>query len=131
MDASQVDSVLKEHIRLCEDLHELFLEEGRIMRSTGRPPDGAFLDRKREFLPVLDKGLELLARINAEPGGAPRGVEASVKKARDQIMKLLMLDRENERLLLKSSMPVKMKEAYRTVAPGQIAKAYGKYSGGK
>lgn len=95
------------------------------MRASGGPPDEAFLEKKREYLPVLDKGLELLQQINDDPNSFPRGIEPLVKEARSQIMKLMMLDRENERLLLRTSLPPKMKQAYKNVVPGQLAKTYG------
>ena len=127
MESEQAERSLKEHIRLCSDMHELFIEEGRIMRSTGLPPDEAFLKRKETFLPILEKGLQLLKRINDDPNSFPRGLESLVEEARSKVMKLMMLDRENERLLLKTSLPPKMKAAYGKAAAGQIAKTYGKY----
>jgi len=130
MEKEQAERILKEHIRLCSDMHELFLEEGRMMRLTGLPPDEAFLKRKESFLPILEKGLQLLKRINDEPESFPRGMESLVEEARAKVMKLMILDRENERLLLKSSLPPKMKAAYGKAAAGQIAKTYGKYSPG-
>ena len=128
METEQAERILREHIRLCSDMHELFIEEGRIMRSTGLPPDEAFLKRKESFLPILEKGLQLLKRINDDPESFPRGMESLVEEARSKVMKLMMLDRENERLLLKTSLPPKMKAAYGKAAAGQIAKAYGKFS---
>ena len=128
MDPAKAEAVLKEHLRLCADLHELFLEEGKIMRSTGVAPDEAFLKKKETFLPVLGKGLELLQKINETPEDFPRGLSSLVKECRSQIMKLMMLDRENERLLLKCSLPPKMKLAYGKLGAGQVAKAYGKYA---
>ena len=127
MESEQAERILKEHIRLCSDMHELFIEEGRIMRSTGLPPDEAFLKRKETFLPILEKGLQLLKRINDDPNSFPRGLESLVEEARSKVMKLMMLDRENERLLLKTSLPPKLKAAYGKAAAGQIAKTYGKY----
>jgi hypothetical protein len=127
MEAEQTERILKEHIRLCSDLHDLFIEEGKIMRSTGTAPDEEFLNKKQGFLPALDKGLELLQRINEDPTAFDRSVAPLVEEARSQVMKLMMLDRENERLLLKTSLPPKMKEAYGKAAAGQVAKAYSKY----
>ncbi len=128
MDSEKAEVILREHVRLCSDLHELFIEEGRIMRATGQPPGEEFLEKKQAFLPVLDKGLELLQQIGEDPQRFSPGVRSLVKECRDKIMKLMMLDRENERLLLKTSLPPKMKEAYAKVGPGQLAKAYGRYA---
>ncbi len=127
MESEQTERILKEHIRLCSDMHELFIEEGRIMRTTGSPPDEAFLKKKGDFLPVLEKGLEFLKSINDDPNSFPRGLQPLVEEARSQVMKLLMIDRENERLLLKTSLPPKMKQVFGRAAAGQVAKAYEKY----
>ncbi len=128
MDADKAEAILREHLRLCGDLHEIFIEEGKVMRATGAPPDEAFLERKGGYLPVLGKGLELLQRIGAEPESFPRSLGPLVKDCRAMIMKLMMLDRENERLLLKCTLPPKMRQSYGKVAPGQLAKVYGKYA---
>ena len=128
MDPEKVEVVLSEHVRLCGDLHDLLVEEGKIMRNSGAPPDEAFLKKKAEYLPVLEKGLQLLQKINEAEESFPRGIGVLVEKARSEIMKLLMLDKENERLLLKVSLPPKMKEAYTKVAPGRVSKVYGQYA---
>lgn len=128
MEPEKAEAILSEHIRMCSDLHELFVEEGKIMRRTGLAPDESFLQKKEAFLPVLDKGLQLLQRINEAPESFSRKAHELVSECRAQIMKLMILDRENERLLLKCSLPPKMKEAYSKVGPGQIAKVYGKYA---
>ena len=86
MDPDQIERILKEHIRLCTDLHELFIEEGKIMRATGSPPDEAFLKKKQEFLPALDRGLELLQRINEDPTAFDRSVAPLVVV--DQVARL-------------------------------------------
>lgn len=131
MESEQIEQILREHIRLCSDMHELFIEEGRIMRTTGSPPDEAFLKKKEDYLPVLEKGLEFLQRINEEPTSFPRGLDSLVEEARSKVMKLMMLDRENERLLLKTSLPPKMKQVFGRAAAGQVSKAYGKYGKAK
>lgn len=128
MDPAKTEAILREHIRLCSDLHELFIEEGQLMRSTGSLPSEDLLERKKSFVEVLDKGLELLRKINESGEPIPRDLQPLVKECRDKIMKLMMIDRENERLLLKNSLPPKMKQAYAKVAPGQVARAYGKYA---
>tara|TARA_B110000037_G_C17015614_1_gene463152 strand:- start:22 stop:408 length:387 start_codon:yes stop_codon:yes gene_type:complete len=128
MEAEKAEAILRGHIRLCSDLHEVFLEEGKIMRSTNAPPDDEFLERKGQFLGVMDKGLDLLQRINENPESFPRALSPLVVEARALVMKILMLDRENERLLLKCSLPPKMKDAYKKLAPGVVAKAYARYT---
>lgn len=128
MNPAKTEAILREHVRLCSDLHELFIEEGQLMRTTGEPPNEAFLEKKKTFVGVLDKGLELLRMINESGEPVSPILSPLVKECRDKIMKLMIVDRENERLLLKSSLPPRMKEAYSKVAPGQVARAYGKFA---
>lgn len=120
--------ILRAHVAICSDLHALFLEENRVLRTTSAPPSEELLARKREFLPRLDVSLEQLRRINE---GSPRFTpeeQALVQDGRRKLMQLLMLDRENERLLLRASLPQQLKTAYGPIIPGKIAKAYGKYA---
>jgi len=120
--------ILRAHVAICSDLHTLFLEENRVLRTTSAPPSEELLARKREFLPRLDASLEQLRLLNA---GSPRFTpeeQALVQDGRRKLMQLLMLDRENERLLLRAAMPAPIKAAYAPVIPGRIAKAYSKYA---
>ncbi|MDQ8180945.1 hypothetical protein [Pelagicoccus sp. SDUM812005] len=128
MNPAKTEAILREHVRLCSDLHQLFIEEGQLMRSTGEPPNEEFLEKKKKFVGVLDKGLELLRMINESGEPVSPILSPLVKECRDKIMKLMIVDRENERLLLKCSLPPRMKEAYSKVAPGQVARAYGKFA---
>lgn len=125
-DQSPAD-ILRAHVAICSDLHALFLEENRLLRTTGTPPSEELLTRKREFLPRLDSSLEQLRRINEHAPRFTPEEQALVQDGRRKLMQLLMLDRENERLLLRASLPPQIKSAYAPVIPGKIAKAYGKY----
>lgn len=120
--------ILRTHIALCAELHALFLEENRVLRTTGAPPSEDLLARKRDFLPQLDASLERLRRINDENPRYTPEEQALVQEGRKKLMQLLMLDRENERLLLRAALPPQLKSAYAPVIPGRIAKAYGKYA---
>jgi len=127
-DSSHAD-VLRAHVAICEQLHELFLEESRLLRTTQQPPPEELLARKREFLPQLDASLEQLKRINAASPRFTAQEEALVQEGRRSLLKLLMLDRENERLLLRAAMPAPVKAAFAPVAPGRIARLYGRHTG--
>jgi hypothetical protein len=122
--------ILREHLEICSDLHAVLLEENRHMRTTGGPPGDDLLLRKREILPRLDASLEGLRRINQEAGALTGEEEAAVQEGRKRLMQLLMLDRENERLLLKASLPPKLKAAFAPVIPGQVARAYQRFAPG-
>lgn len=126
-DSSPAD-ILRAHVAICGELHALFLEENRVLRTTQATPPEELLERKREFLPRLDESLEQLRRINEDNPRFTAEEQALVQEGRKKLMQLLMLDRENERLLLRASLPAQIKSAYAPVIPGRIAKAYGKYA---
>jgi hypothetical protein len=121
-------AALREHLEICGELHALLLEENRVMRTTNTPPPEELLVRKRAFLPRLDASLEKLRQLNQDGVSFSREEEASVLEGRNRLMQLLMLDRENERLLLKASLPAPLKAAYAPVIPGQVARAYQRYA---
>jgi hypothetical protein len=120
--------ILREHLEICAELHALLLEENRVMRTTGAPPTEDMLTRKREFLPRLDASLEQLRAINAAGATLTREVSAAVQEGRNRLMQVLMLDRENERLLLKAALPAPLKAAFAPVVPGQVARAYARHA---
>lgn len=124
-------SILREHLEICGELHSLLLEESQLLRSTGSPPDEKFLERKRVFLPRLDASLEKMRQLNDQNVGFSRQETAMVEDGRKRLLQIMMLDRENERLLLRASLPSYVKDAYAPVAPGRVARAYGRFSGTK
>ncbi|TVR48541.1 MAG: hypothetical protein EA425_14195 [Puniceicoccaceae bacterium] len=114
--------------RFIDEFHALLLEENRRMRESAAPPDEALLEKKKALLPELDRRLARLKVLADEAaGGSPVSPDRrrAVKEARNRLLQILMLDRENERLLLKNSLPPKIRQAYAKVAPGQVARAYG------
>ncbi|RME67968.1 MAG: hypothetical protein D6781_12015 [Verrucomicrobia bacterium] len=121
-------TILREHLALCAELHALLLEENRIMRVDGTPPPEDLLAKKKEFLPRLDASLARLRTINESARRLGQAERDAVKEARSRLMQILMLDRENERLLLKASLPANLKAAYTPAVPGQVARAYQRYA---
>ncbi|HEX9785096.1 MAG TPA: hypothetical protein VGA56_20500 [Opitutaceae bacterium] len=122
------ESVIRDHLEICSQLHELLLEENRVMRTTCALPPEELMERKRSFLPLLDASLQRLREINADGHHLGREASAAVMEGRKRLMQLLMLDRENERLLLKASLPPQVKAAFAPVIPGQVARAYQKHA---
>ncbi len=123
------EEVIRRHIALCDDAHALILEENRLLRSTGRPPEEDFLERKRTLLPRLDESLERLRVIRES--GQPLGETArrQIESAQKKLLKIFMIDRENEQLLLKATLPIARMGAapvIRKISPEQARKTYGK-----
>lgn len=121
-------SVIHAHLALCSELHELLLEENRVLRTTGGTSPEDLLERKKQFLPRLDESLKRLREITSGSVRLDEEARAAVVEGRKRLMQLLMLDRENERLLLKAALPAPLKAAYAPVIPGQVARAYRKHT---
>lgn len=78
-------------------IYELFLEENRHLRERGVLPD-SYLDRKGRVREMLDNYVaDLRSARAAGVAGRHRDV---ILRMRRTLMKILTLDRENERLLL-------------------------------
>ena len=93
---------LQQHQQLCDELHELALEENRFLQQNRRAPDATLLDRKRALLGRLDEALTALR--NAPRGGSDTAFKQALEKSRTRILQILQLDRENEQLLLRYSL---------------------------
>lgn len=94
---------LSQHQKLCDELHDLTLEENNFLQQHRRAPDAALLERKRGLLSRLD---ETLAALRGATRGDSReaGFKQALEKTRSRILQILQLDRENEQLLLRFSL---------------------------
>ncbi|MFA6290064.1 MAG: hypothetical protein WC661_21980 [Opitutaceae bacterium] len=93
--------ILARHLALCDELHQLCLEENRILKQERRAPDAAWRARKQELAARFDAslaGLRERPRADGEHGGEP------LERARQRSLQILHLDRENEQLLLRCSL---------------------------
>ena len=125
---------LGDYLEICSRAYQLVQEENRCLNS--RSPRDAYSksEKRKELLDRVSGAMvrikahkALWAKIPAAERAKHMNISQLIKQNMDLIMKTVMLDRENERLLLKTSLPPKMKAAYGKAAAGQIAKTYGKY----
>jgi hypothetical protein len=91
------------HHRLCDELHQLAMEENRFLRQHQRSPEASLLEKKRLLLGQLDESLAGLREIPAASTRDPELLQ-QVEKTRGRILQILQLDRENEQLLLRYSL---------------------------
>ncbi len=95
------------HLELCEQIHEILKEENRALKHQATHIPDELLDRKKQLLPELDRSLQALQTMeNERKHEKPESLQ-KLKAAQSLTMTILLLDRENEQLLLKSLMPVK------------------------
>lgn len=94
---------IQEHHRLCDEIHQCVQDENRFLRTQQRAPDAALIDRKRALLTRLDTSLDALRALPAASVRDPATRDA-LEKSRARILQILQLDKENEQLLLRSSL---------------------------
>jgi hypothetical protein len=94
---------LQQHQDLCNELHQLALEENSFLQQHRRIPDAGIQDKKKSLLARLD---ETLAALRSVPRNSDDGVgfRAALDKTRARILQILQLDKENEQLLLRFSL---------------------------
>lgn len=95
--------ILAEHHRVCDELHQLALEENRFLRTNERSPEPALLEKKRALLEALDRTLAALRSLPAASARTPEA-RAQLEATRARILQILQLDKENEQLLLRFSL---------------------------
>ncbi len=111
---------LQKHQELCNELHELTLEENRFLQEHRRPPDAGLLERKKAMLVRLDETLAALRGASRE-GSSATEFRQAVEKTRSRILQILQLDRENEQLLLRYSLTGSRTPAVPAPAPAPSA----------
>ncbi|MEA3212888.1 MAG: hypothetical protein QOE70_5945 [Chthoniobacter sp.] len=96
---------LQQHVLLFEEIHSLLFEENRILQTTRKPPGEPFLTRKSALLPRLDAGRLALSMARMAQDSGVTMQTATIERLQKKMLSLLLLDRENEKLLLKYSGP--------------------------
>jgi flagellar biosynthesis/type III secretory pathway chaperone len=97
--------ILDQHVEICEELQQILNEENRWLRKKGGPVDDSILNQKRRLLPRLEESLHNLKKLQEETPEIIPALKEKLNAAQNKIMKILLLDRENEQLLLKSIVP--------------------------
>jgi len=98
-----LSDLLVRHLALCDELHQLCIEENRILKQESRPPEESWRERKRAVAARFEQSLaELRARPRSDQ---ERGGEV-LEQTRQRCLQILHLDRENEQLLLRCSLGV-------------------------
>lgn len=123
---------LLRHQHLCDELHQLALEENRFLKQHQRAPEAALLERKKLLLARLDESLSALKALNISLQEAasqkdeptPSGLKkADLEKVRSRVMQILHLDRENEQLLFRYSLSSPRPQATQP-PPSQLQRMY-------
>jgi len=108
--------ILQQHQALCNELHQLALEENSFLQQHRRTPDAPLVERKKFLLARLDESLTALRTV---PRNGTEGAPFLdlLDKTRAKILQILQLDRENEQLLLRFSLSGASATSSTPVAP--------------
>lgn len=98
------DEIVQKHFELCEEVHQLLMEENRILKNKQGVPPQEFLEKKEAKLPELDASLNRLKTLKAELISPFGNTKELIKKAQNKVLQILYLDKENEELLLRNSL---------------------------
>ncbi len=121
-----LSDALRAHTDLCEQIHGLMLEENRQLKASNRPPGGALLSRKRTLLTAFTPSLDGIRAAAAEHLPTTPEIRACIEKAQQTILKALLLDRENEQLLLRSTLQPRAAATEPRPSTTQLEKLYGR-----
>jgi hypothetical protein len=103
-----IQSVLQTHLTLCREILALVEEEARVLRNGETARQFEFYQAKKALLGRLDDSVNLIKLRRkewqelpaADRSGHPE-VETLLRLNQDLIMKIIVLDRENEQNLLR------------------------------
>ncbi len=96
---------LEAHWQVCQHCHQLSLQENQLLKQGSFPPP-ELLDKKRALLAALDESIERLRQASLHPSADRKSEVLEWKrKTAQKIQQILLLDRENEKLLLALSIP--------------------------
>jgi len=90
-------SALENFEKVLGKTQELFTKENELLKQGSLPAE--FLEQKKQLLAQLDEALAQLKEATADSASQ----RSLMRALQDRIMKLLMLDKENEQLLTKQS----------------------------
>jgi hypothetical protein len=108
LDPSFQTNELQAHLTLCEEVLRLVTCEGEALREAGPFDSQDFARQRNALLPRLIQSNASLQRVREawqrlDPSTRARHTEVDVllRRNQDLIMKIIVIDRENEQLLLR------------------------------
>jgi hypothetical protein len=108
---AEIIAGLEKHLALCRELLALAEQENRALTESDSAKSFAFFQTRKSLLLRLNESLAALRQHRQLREGEPRDKPALCPEARrllrqnqDGIMKILLLDRENEQILLRRGM---------------------------
>ena len=105
------------------EMHDVALTENATLRSR-QLPDAQLLAQKQAVAEDLDAALQLLTKSVKSSGTEQEQARALQLQIQEEMLQIIMLDRENESLLLKATWR-QSRDAVVTVDLGMVRSLYG------
>lgn len=118
------EHVLQSHLHLCEETYSLLMEENKILKETQAIPTEAFLQKKQELSTKLDLSAKQLKSLNLKENPEAHKHAELIKQSQKKLMKISLLDRENEQLFLKHASGFQAPTATKTASLNKAKKTY-------
>ena len=113
--------VLKQHLELCNDVHQLLLEENTWLKVQKKVPEMQFLDKKKTIVERLELSLANLKKLKPEFFSPFDDSKKLFGESHAKLLQIFYLDRENEELLVKLNKPLDRQSFNRfSVGPDEI-----------
>jgi len=131
-----VAAALRDHLAVCDDLLRLAQLEAEALRETESFPGARIREQRKELLLRLESSSQALAGARTRwsqlkpPGGqSPPDLAELVQNTLDTIMRILVMDRENEQLLLRRGLlPPQALPSPAQSQPSFVARTYQRFS---
>ena len=133
---NSISADLREHKALCDRILSLTESENRWLRESGdSSPVFSSCESRKNLLPALDKSLDKIKghrvhwqKMSPDARGRHPEVESLLRQNQDLIMKIIVLDRENEQALLRRGMvPSRNLPPVQRQRPHYVADLYRKH----
>lgn len=123
---------MREHLTLCRELLAIVERENRSLHSPGHHDLAEFVQARKSLLPRLSQAYKNLKEAGLTwqqlgPAERQRHTEASslIRQNQDLIMKVVLLDRENEQAMLRRGLvPVAQLPSVNRQRPNFVAELY-------
>ncbi|KAF0095863.1 MAG: hypothetical protein E1N59_639 [Puniceicoccaceae bacterium 5H] len=99
MSASEV---FQRHGELCTQVLDLLQQENHYLREQ-QAPSAEVVEAKQRLLPQLAESLESIKAVQLRPEERTNQLRTQKQKLEQQLMRIFLLDKENEKLLLEVS----------------------------
>ena len=133
---SGLTTSLREFLQVCHETHDLTARENQALTSTEDYQPFLFYQGRKALLSRLDSALNLLSRCRrtwqqidpAERAQYPE-VKSLLQTAQDSLVKVLLLDRENQQALLRRGrLPAQHVPSFASQQPNYAARVYRRHS---